>query len=108
MTAEIDDPLLAEVVRRLIAAYRPERICLFGSHARGESGPDSDFDLMVVAPDDAPPTRLRSRLAYEVLRGTGTAADIVVYSHHGFTSRLHIPGSLPATVEREGKLLYAA
>jgi predicted nucleotidyltransferase len=36
---------LTEAVRRLVEAYRPERIYLFGSMARGDAGPDSDFDL---------------------------------------------------------------
>ncbi|NIS69053.1 MAG: nucleotidyltransferase domain-containing protein, partial [Proteobacteria bacterium] len=44
----LKDQELAEIVRRLIAAYRPERIYLFGSKARGDSGGDSDYDLMVV------------------------------------------------------------
>ena len=65
---------LAEIVRRLIEAYRPLRLYLFGSHARGEAGADSDYDLLLVVPDDASPERRRSRLAYRVLRGTGTAA----------------------------------
>lgn len=64
------DPKLAEIIRRLVAAYQPERIYLFGSVARGEAGPDSDYDLLVVVPDDAPPEQKRSRLAYEALRGT--------------------------------------
>ncbi len=68
-----EDAVLAEVVRRLVEAYRPERIYLLGSKARGDAGPDSDYDLLVVVPDDAAPERRRSRLAYEVLRGTGTA-----------------------------------
>jgi hypothetical protein len=42
-------------VRRLVEAYHPERIYLFGSKARGDAGPDSDFDLMVIVSDDAPP-----------------------------------------------------
>ena len=54
---------LMPIVERLIEAYQPERIYLFGSKARGDYGPDSDFDLMVVVPDDAPPARKRSRLA---------------------------------------------
>ncbi len=102
------DPALAEVVRRLIDAYRPERIYLFGSVARGEAGPDSDYDIMVVVPDGAPPERLRSRLAYRALRGTGTAADVVVWPLSGFERRMRVPASLPATVSREGRLLYAA
>lgn len=108
MTAEIGDPRLAEVVRRLIEAYRPERLYLFGSHARGDAGPDSDYDVLLVVADDSPPERRRGRLAYECLWGTGIAADVVVWSHTHFQSRLGVPASLPATVLREGKLLHAA
>ena len=102
------DPLLAEVVRRLREAYCPERIYLFGSKARGDAGPDSDYDLLVIVPDDAPPERRTSRLAYQVLWGTGTAADVLVWTRRRFDSRLHLKASLPATVQREGKLLHAA
>jgi len=102
------DPPLAEVVRRLVAAYQPERIYLFGSVARGEAGPDSDYDLLVVVADDALPECRRSKLAYEVLWGTGIAADVLVWTASQFNSRLHLPASLPATVVREGKLVHAA
>jgi len=110
MEADIlrDDTVLAEIVRRLVAAYEPERIYLFGSKARGDAGPDSDYDLMVVVPDDAPPVRRRSRLAYEALRGTGRAADVLVCTRSSFDSRLHVRASLPATIVSEGRLLHAA
>ncbi len=108
MWAPSDDPRLAEVVHRLVDAYRPERIYLFGSRARGDAEPDSDYDLLVVAADDAPADRTRSRLAYECLWETGTAADVLVWKRTSFESRLHLPASLPATVLREGKLLHAA
>ncbi len=51
------DARLAELVRRLVEAYEPERIYLFGSHARGDAGADSDYDLLVVVPEAAPPER---------------------------------------------------
>jgi len=102
------DPQLAEIVRRLVEAYQPERIYLFGSMARGEAGPDSDYDLLVVVPDDAPPERRQSKLAYEVLWGTGTAADVIVWERERFERRSSVVCSLPATVVREGRLLYAA
>lgn len=105
---EIDDPKLSEVVRRLIEAYDPERIYLFGSMARGDSGPDSDYDLMVIVSDDAPRERRRSRLAYQALRGTGIAADVLVWTRGTFESRLHLKASLPSTVVREGEMLYGA
>ena len=106
--ATIDDPKLAEIVRRLVEAYEPERIYLFGSQARNEAGPDSDYDIMVVIPDSAPEPQRRSRLAYEVLRGTGTAVDVLVWRRESFEKRLHLQASLPSTIQREGKLLYAA
>ena len=102
------DPRLQEIVDRLVAAYRPERIYLFGSHARGDAGPDSDYDLLVLVPDDAPADRRRSRLAYEALRGTGVAADVIVWTRGYFESRREVRASLSATVEREGKLLHVA
>ena len=101
------DPI-EETVRRLVDAYRPERIYLFGSHARGESGPDSDLDFLVIVSDDAPPERRRSRLAYEALRGTGIAADVLVWPRSYFESRRAVPASLSATVAKEGRLLHVA
>jgi predicted nucleotidyltransferase len=104
-----EDALLAEIVRRLVEVFDPLRIYLFGSRARGDVSPDSDYDLMVVISDEPSPHRTRrSRKAYEALRGTGVAADVLVWSLRSFESRLHVAASLPAIIEREGKLLYGA
>jgi len=105
---EGEDTVLAEVVRRLVEAFHPERVYLFGSRARGDAGPDSDYDLLVIVPDLASPERKRSRLAYEALRGTGTAADVLVWTQSAFDRQIHLRASLPATVLAEGRLLYAA
>jgi uncharacterized protein len=107
LTAE-DAGALARLLERLIAAYEPVQIYLFGSKARGDSGPDSDFDLLIVVPDDAQEHRRRSRLAYERLWGTGTAADVLVWTKSRFAQRAHLRSSLPGTILREGRLLYAA
>jgi predicted nucleotidyltransferase len=102
------DRVLEDIVERLVGAYEPERIYLFGSTARDEAGPDSDYDLLVIVPDDAPPDRRRSRLAYEALRGTGIAVDVIVWPRSYFEGRRQVPASLSALVEREGKLLHVA
>jgi predicted nucleotidyltransferase len=104
----VNDSTLAELLRRLVPAYQPERVYLFGSRARGEAGPDSDYDLLLVVADDAPPERRRSRLAYEVLRGTGVAADVLVCTKTWFDRREGLKASLPGTILREGRLLHAA
>jgi predicted nucleotidyltransferase len=103
-----EDPALEEIVRRLVASYQPLEVYLFGSKARGDSGPDSDYDLLVVVPDDAPRERKRSRLAYEVLRGIGWAADVLVCTRSYFEPRQSLKAPLPGTVVREGRLLHGA
>jgi predicted nucleotidyltransferase len=107
LTAAVDDPTLAEITRRLVETYRPERVYLFGSRARGTAGADSDYDLLVVVPDDSPPALRRSTRAYEALWGLPTSGDILVWTHTAFAERLHLRASLPSTVERAGRLLYS-
>ncbi len=102
------DPVLAEIVRRLIEAYQPERLYLFGSKARGDDGPDSDYDVLVVLSDDASPERRDAGLAYQALWGVGTAVDAVVCRSSWFHARTHLRASLPGAVLREGRLLHAA
>lgn len=102
------DLTLREIVRRLVDAYRPERIYLFGSKAREDADVDSDYDLMVIVPNSASREQRGSRLAYEVLWGTGAAADVIVRTRDSFDSRLHLRASFPATVVREGKLVHEA
>lgn len=106
--AGIRDAVLRDVVGRLVRAYEPQRIYLFGSVARGDTDEASDYDLMVVVPDPAPAARRRSRVAYEALRGTGVAADVLVCTESYFDRRAHLAASLPGTILREGRLLYAA
>ncbi len=112
MAAEIhnliveEDQTLREIVRRLAEAYQPERIYLFGSRARGDYRPDSDYDLLIVVPDDAPPERRRDRLGCEALRDLRAAASVLVHSSSYFEARRYLKASLPGIVLREGKLLY--
>ena len=103
-----NDQILKEIVQRLADAFEPELIYLFGSRARGDDGLDADYDIMVVVPDDAPSDKKSSRLAYRVLRGTGTAVDVLVWTRSAFERKLHLRSSLPSTIQREGIVLHAA
>jgi hypothetical protein len=67
----------------------------------------SDPTLLLVVPDDAPSERKQPHLAYEVLRGTGVAADVLVCTRTWFDRRSDLRASLPGTVLREGRLLHA-
>jgi hypothetical protein len=99
---------IEEITHRLIDYFQPERIYLFGSAARGDEGPDSDLDFGVVLPDDAPEGLYRPGVD-RALWGVGTAADVVRWPASDFDARAaHVAASLPATILREGRLLYDA
>ena len=102
------DLILGEMVRRLVAAFRPEFIYLYGSRARGEAGPDSDFDLMMVVSSSDDPRYRRDQQAFRTLCGVGVSKEIIVLTRAEFEAGKNVVCSLPATVAREGKLLYAA
>ena len=100
--------VLEEIVNRLVRALHPERVYLFGSRARGDSETASDFDILVVVADSELPGFKRDRLALRALRGVGAAVDVIVLTSQEFDRKRDVVCSLPATVDREGKLLYAA
>jgi len=101
-----DDPVLAGMVDRLVAAFRPERIYLFGSKARRDDGADSDYDLMMLLREaDEPGYRLSQR-AHRALREFATAVDVLVWTSEALDSRLDMNASLPSTIVAKGRLLY--
>ena len=98
---------IEEITRRLVEFYQPVRIYLFGSEARGDSGADSDLDFLVVVPDATPDSVFRNGEVYGRLRGVGVSVDVVPWRRSDFDGRsAHVRSSLPATVLREGRLVY--
>lgn len=98
---------IQEITRRLVEVCHPVRVYLFGSAARGDSGPESDLDFLVVVPDDAPREVVQGHVLYRAIRGVPGAVDIVPWPRTDFEGRAaHVVASLPATVVREGRLLY--
>jgi uncharacterized protein len=97
---------IEQMVRRIVSRFHPEKIILFGSHARGDAGPDSDVDLLVVMPllGSKLEKQLEIRLA---LRSIQIAKDIVVTTPEEFQWRKEIPGTIERPAAREGKVLYA-
>jgi predicted nucleotidyltransferase len=99
--------VIEEMTRRLVDFYRAVRIYLFGSEARGEAGPDSDLDFLVVVSDDTPEAMMRTNEGYSRLSGLGMSKDVIPWRQSDFEARAaYVVASLPATVVREGRLLY--
>lgn len=105
----IKDPTLAEIVRRLVAEFRPSRIILFGSRAREQGVSGSDYDVLIVLPVmDQPSFRFVQRAHRVALSGVRAPVDVVVITEKDFQERKTVIGSLPETAVHEGKELYAA
>ncbi len=78
------DETLAEVVKRtLMVLPQTRHLLLFGSRARGEARPDSDHDLLLLAPG-LPTERARTTQLRLALRGLGAAFDIVALTPEEF------------------------
>ena len=102
-----DPKVLEELVRRVTDTVQPLRILLFGSAARGQMGPDSDLDLLVVVPD-AHDCRAVAKTLYRRLRGLGLATDILVVQQSDIKRFGDNPYLILHTAMTEGKELYCA
>jgi predicted nucleotidyltransferase len=98
--------LITRTVKRIVRKFHPEKIILFGSQARGEAGPDSDVDLLVVMPVEGSITekRLEIRLA---LPDLPIPVDVVLTTPEDFAWRRDVVGTIEWPATREGKVLYA-
>lgn len=103
----IDDSLVHELVRRILAAAAPDRIILFGSAASGTMTCDSDIDLLVVeaAPGN---TRDRSIKIRRALGDVGYPIDLIVISTEHFEETKNIFGGIAYPANKYGRLLYEA
>jgi predicted nucleotidyltransferase len=102
------DIFLERLLERVVAAMRPEAVYLFGSHARGEADHDGDYDLLVIAPDEAGRERRSLTTAATVARDPGVPADVIPCRRSVFERRRHQVGTLCHKAVREGRLIYGA
>jgi uncharacterized protein len=101
------EPPVDEVVEKIVSAFHPRRIVLFGSRARGEAGPDSDLDLLIEMETDLKP--LQRHMAIERLFDTRDwAMDILVYTPQEVERLRDVVGTIIYTIVREGRVLYEA
>ncbi len=105
VTPELVDKI-AEAIRREVS---PVRIILFGSYARGDAGPDSDVDLLVVEDEPFGPGHSRYREMVRLRRAADVATvpmDILVYSHAEVEKWKDTVNHIVREALREGKTLY--
>ena len=97
---------IKKIVKRVVSQFSPEKIILFGSYARGDAGPDSDLDLLIVMPVSVS----RRQKAVEIgvaLHDIAVAKDVIVVTPEEFEWRKDVIGTIERPAWREGKVLYA-
>ena len=105
MGRKIDLGPISPLLERIIEKWNPVGIWLFGSRARGTADPESDWDLLVVAPDDAPD--VDDPLAgWKVRKGTGIVADVLPCRASEFQDARSVPNTLAYEAAHFGILIY--
>jgi len=101
----LSEKTLREIIRRIVEVAQPEKIILFGSAARGEMGPNSDVDLLVVK-SGAHRRNLAGKI-YMKLIGIGQAVDVVVVTPEDIERYGNCPALVIEPALREGRVIYA-
>lgn len=105
--AQIDEPLIREIVRRILTVANPDKIILFGSAATGEMTRDSDIDLLIVEPQigDRREEYVRIRRS---LRGIDYPFDILFITTQWFEESKDVIGGIAYPANKCGKVIYEA
>jgi HEPN domain-containing protein/predicted nucleotidyltransferase len=96
---------LEAVVQRLVDAYDPERIILFGSHATGVAREGSDIDLLVVKATNRRPIDRRAEVEHLVSDRT-VPLDILVYTPQELRDLFAAGSPFVEEVIESGRVLY--
>jgi predicted nucleotidyltransferase len=100
-----DPAVLADIVNRIVRAAKPQKIVLFGSAARGEMGPDSDYDLLVIKGGKFNYWRLMRKIQ-EHLTGKKAAVDVVLWRAEDVERYRDSHCLVICPALKEGKVVY--
>ena len=99
--------VLDKIVRRVVQVAAPERIVLFGSAARGDMGPNSAIDLLVIRAGDQDRSRVLGDI-YVALHGVGQAVDVILVTPEEVERYRNSPALVIAPALHEGREVYPA
>ena len=101
----VDETVLTEVVRRVLAVAKPDRIILFGSAATGQMTKDSDIDILIV--ERAVRNRHEECVAItDAIGDVRFPVDVKVISSERFEATKNIIGGIAFPAHKYGGILY--
>jgi predicted nucleotidyltransferase len=100
-------PHLEEIKKRIVQAFDPFEIYLFGSYAWGHPSEESDLDLLIVVDQLKQKQWQAQSLGYEILFDLNIPKDIVVFPKHEFDQRSKNISSLFHKIKEKGVRIYA-
>lgn len=100
-----NNDLIGDIVRRIVETAQPEKIILFGSRARGDARPNSDFDVLVIKESSEPSYR-RDAPLYVALADLPVEVEVLVYTPQEVAEWAQVPQAFVTTATREGKTVY--
>lgn len=103
----IDTSLEQEIVRRILAVAKPDRVIVFGSAAVNRMTEDSDIDLLVVEPAPGN-TRSKGVKIRRALGDLGFPIDVVVMASERFEESKNVIGGIAYPAHHDGRVLYEA
>lgn len=104
-TQEQAEAKIAEMVRRIVEKFDPEKIILFGSFASGTADADSDVDLLVVMHVTTSKRKQAAQIDM-ALADVGLPKDVIVVTPEEVRKYSDVVGSIIYPALREGKVLY--
>jgi predicted nucleotidyltransferase len=100
------DKIINTMVNRIVARFKPEKVILFGSYAKGTARPDSDIDLLIVMAVRGSRRKMAVKIGV-ALHNFNIAKDVIVVTPEEFEWRKDVIGTIEWPAAREGQLLYA-
>jgi predicted nucleotidyltransferase len=104
---EILEDIVPELTRRIVEVAHPLQVILFGSAARGQMGPESDLDVLVIVPDGIG-RRVTCEAIYLALYGLGISKDILVVTKSDLEEQGANPSLVYGRALSEGRVLFRA
>ena len=100
-------PFIEQIVNTIVTTVEPEKIILFGSHARGDYKQNSDIDILILKKGLKNERDLTNNLYMEFFnRKISIPIDLIAIDYDKYYQLNNDIGFIYKTIDREGRVIY--